>query len=451
MAMPPVLRSPSWQPPGLTLQGWVTVAGGLVWAVIAWLTGQRDLAWPGLFLIALPVASWLLLALGSRPPRVQRQVTPSELTAGGEITSRVLVESTGLAAGAAARYHDDHPAALRGPTGDSLPVGTGRHRLEHRLTVAWRGRHQLGPLHRSVTDALGLARTERILPSTAEVLALPAVQPLEPQRAAAGLGSASDATVLKTSLIGTDDVLVRDYLPGDDVRRIHWRSTARTGTLMVRREEQAWDPSAVVLLDNRAAAFSRAELVPIPVERPEPVTGRPDRRRAMRYREPGYDPPSPRWGPPGTESLEPRFEWAVSAAASIASHLIEHGFTVAVTDALGCDPSEPQRTGARVVLRHLADVELQQVDNLVAAVSTAPAGARGQLLIALLGRLDAADGSTLATTRRDHQACWALLPEPGDFDPAAVRLLEATGWRVLRVAPGTSVAAAWQLLGEAER
>lgn len=58
-------------------------------------------------------------------------------------------------------------------------------------------------------------------------------------------------------------------------------------------------------------------------------------------------------------------------------------------------------------------------------------------------------GAARARTRQDHQACWALLREPAEADPAAVRLPESTGWRVLRVAPGTSVAQAWQLLGEA--
>ncbi len=411
MSTPPAPARPLWQVPGLTLQGWVTAVGGVAWSMIAWLTGQRDLILPGLFLIALPLASWLMLALGSRSPNVQRQVTPSEVTAGGEITSRIVVDARGLALGGAVLYRDTHPDALRGSFEASLPVGLARHRIDHRLTVAWRGRHQLGPLRRSVTDAFGLARMQRMLPGTADVLALPQVHPLEPLRAASGLGSASDATVLKTSLIGTDDVLVREYLPGDDVRRIHWRSTARTGTLMVRREEQAWDPSAVVLLDNRVISHPRDSLS----------------------------------GP------IPRLEWLVEAASSIATHLIDHGFTVALSDVLGTDPSQPPPTGARTVLRHLAEVDRCDLDSLEQAVATAPAGARGQLLIALLGRLDAADGAALAAAHRDHQACWALVLEPIVFDPAALRLLESTGWRVLRVAPGTSVVDAWQLLGEAAR
>ena len=408
MARPLSWQTLSWQPPGLTVQGWVTALGGLVWGVVAWLTGQRDLILPGLFLIALPLASWLILAFGSRSPRVQRRPSPRVVTGGEDITSRRVVDSVGLALGGAVRYHDTHPDAVQGPAEAGLPVGLPQHRIEHRLTVAWRGRHRLGPLRRNVTDPLGLAHALRTLPGTAEVVALPQIHPLEPQRAAAGLGSASDASVLKTSLIGTDDVLVRSYLPGDDVRRIHWRSTARTGELMVRREEQAWDPSAVVLLDNRVVSLPRDALT----------------------------------GP------IPRLEWLVEAAASITTHLIDHGFTVSLVDARGADPSAPPPTGARTVLRHLAEVDRCEVDSLEQAVATAPSGARGQLLIALLGRLDAADGTALAAARRDHQACWAMVFEPTRFDADAVRLLESTGWRVLRVTAGTPIASAWQSLGE---
>ena len=409
MATPTADFRRSWHLPGFTLQGWVTALGGVTWAVVAGLTGQRDLMWPGLFLIALPLASWLTLAIGSRSPAAHRQVTPSELTAGGEITSRVIVRSARLNIGGAARYHDTYPQAVVGPCEASLPVNLGQHRIDHRLVVTRRGRHQLGPLRQSVADALGLARTRRLVPGTVEVLALPQVHPLEPLRAAAGLGSASDATVLKTSLIGSDDVLVREYLPGDDVRRIHWRSTARTGELMVRREEQAWDPSAVVLIDNRAEVLGGLT-----------------------------DAPQP----------DPRLEWLVSAAASIATHLIEHGFAVTVVDAAGIDPADPPPSGARSMLRHLAELEPRDIESLEPAVVSAPGGGRGQLLIALLGRLNTADSTALAAARREHQACWALVLEPAEIDPAAGRLLESTGWHVLAVAGGTSVSDAWQLFGE---
>ncbi len=411
MSVPAATGRPRGIPlPSLTVQGWATVAGGGVWSVVAWLTGQRDLMWPGLFLLFLPTASWLLVLLGTGRPALTRSASPEEVASGQQVVSRIVVDTDGLNLGAVASYRDDRSRAVRGPSEATFPLGLGldRHHIEHRVTPAWRGRHKLGPLHRSVLDTLGLARSNQVLPGTVEVLALPAVEPLDSLREASGLGTAMEATVLKTSLIGQDDVMVRDYLPGDDVRRIHWRSTARTGDLMVRREERAWDPSAVLLVDNRTVSY-RA-VVP-----------------------------------------EPRFEWVVTAAASISSHLIQHGFSVALTDttAGASGVADGRALAGTAILRRLAALELAREPSLDRALAGSPTGVRGQLLIALLGRLDDRDAAALADASRDHRACWALVPEPALVGHNAVRVIETAGWRLLRVPAGSSVAQAWQLLGSA--
>ena len=86
---------------------------------------------------------------------------------------------------------------------------------------------------------------------------------------------------------GADDASTREYRTGDDLRKIHWRSSARTGALMVRQEERPWQGQMTVLLDLRRNAH---------------VEGR--RRR-------------PR---PSDERLRSSLEWAISAAATIASY-----------------------------------------------------------------------------------------------------------------------------------
>ena len=57
---------------------------------------------------------------------------------------------------------------------------------------------------------------------------------------------------------GEEFLTLRDYAIGDDLRRIHWRSTARTGELVVREDEAQWQPHAVVLLDTRPGAHDDA-------------------------------------------------------------------------------------------------------------------------------------------------------------------------------------------------
>ncbi len=85
-----------------------------------------------------------------------------------------------------------------------------------------------------------------------------------------------------TAAVGDDDVIPRAYRNGDELRRVHWRSTARYGELMVRREEQRWQDRAVLLLDSRRSAHT------------------------------GSGPSS-------------SFEFAVSAAASVGVHLARQG------------------------------------------------------------------------------------------------------------------------------
>jgi uncharacterized protein (DUF58 family) len=49
---------------------------------------------------------------------------------------------------------------------------------------------------------------------------------------------------------------LRDYVPGDDLRHVHWRATARTGDLVVREHVDTTKPEVVVILDNRARAMT---------------------------------------------------------------------------------------------------------------------------------------------------------------------------------------------------
>src|SRR4029453_11801491 len=102
------------------------------------------------------------------------------------------------------------------------------------------------------------------------------------------------------SAIGEDDAAPRQYQDGDGLHRVHWKSTARYGELMVRREEHQWRNSASVFLDTRRAAHA-------------------GRTRAWVF-------PAPRRGAQGGPGPASTFEFAVSAAASIGAHLSGEGF-----------------------------------------------------------------------------------------------------------------------------
>src|SRR5205823_12945703 len=86
------------------------------------------------------------------------------------------------------------------------------------------------------------------------LMVAPLVHHLPAVRLGGGWAGAGESMSRSVATAGEDDSATREYRLGDDLRRIHWRSTARRGELMVRREEQPWQSRAVVLLDSRESA-----------------------------------------------------------------------------------------------------------------------------------------------------------------------------------------------------
>ncbi|MFT4234853.1 MAG: DUF58 domain-containing protein, partial [Microbacterium sp.] len=118
-----------------------------------------------------------------------------------------------------------------------------------------RGPERIGPLELTETDGLGLARRRRRVGSPTPVMVTPRIVPLAPlahMTAESGL-SVADA---QRSGQGSDNLIPRPYAPGDSMRRIHWRASARLGDLMVREEEQEASPAAVIVFDRAAARWS---------------------------------------------------------------------------------------------------------------------------------------------------------------------------------------------------
>lgn len=391
---------------GLTARGWTILGTGIAWCLVAAFIGQRDLWWPGLFLILLPLSSMLLLLPGSTRLLVSRRLDPPRVAAGATVRVDLLIDPRGVSVGGPTRARDRLSAALGEARWHDAPTRVGRwqQRFTYDLRPGWRGRHQVGPAERTISDGLGLATISTVIPGTTELLVTPRVEPLPNLSGASGLGMASDATLLRTGLGAADDVLIREYRHGDDVRRIHWRSTARTGALMVRREERSWDPSATVLIDNRISAYSRR--VP-----------------------------------------DDRLEWAVSAAASIAIHLLADGFDVNLVEADGTVLSPHRAVAGResLVLEQLADLKTHTARTLGDAFAASARGAEGQLLIAILGRVDEADSAALISARRQGRTCWAVLAgATPELAVAGADLVRAAGWRCALGGPGVSVADAWR-------
>ncbi|MFZ2488369.1 MAG: DUF58 domain-containing protein [Anaerolineae bacterium] len=107
-----------------------------------------------------------------------------------------------------------------------------------------RGRFRLGPITLSSSDPLGLFPRERELAATSTMIVYPATIDLPGFQPPIGLLPGGDAMRRRTHYVTTNVSSIRDYVPGDSFNRIHWRSTARTGRMMVKEFEL--DPTADV-------------------------------------------------------------------------------------------------------------------------------------------------------------------------------------------------------------
>lgn len=239
----------------LTARGWLVVAGGTVLLLSGTLLGYRELVVLG---AAACVVVLLALALVGRlrPMATWRVTAVSRVSPGDEV--EVALGASGDGWGRPAQFLADY---VRGPSGVSfveVPV-----RLwaspsisGYRVTAQRRGVLDFGPVESRRRDPLGLVTARRASGSPERVWVHPRWETLP----AMPVGRADDPQGILDGG-GTGSVsfhALREYVPGDDVRHIHWRSTARHGRLIVREHVDTSHARITVVADDRAGAVGDA-------------------------------------------------------------------------------------------------------------------------------------------------------------------------------------------------
>src|SRR5439155_24991358 len=118
-----------------------------------------------------------------------------------------------------------------------------------------RGRYFLGPITADLSDAFSLTRTRLEFDDRDELLVTPEVEPLATGPVSpfgAGIGLAATRHLFRT---GEEFYTMREYQTGDDLRRLHWPSVARSGELMIRQDESSRRSSSLVFVDTREGAL----------------------------------------------------------------------------------------------------------------------------------------------------------------------------------------------------
>ncbi|MDA1096322.1 MAG: DUF58 domain-containing protein [Chloroflexi bacterium] len=117
-----------------------------------------------------------------------------------------------------------------------------------------RGRFRWGPLRLTSGDPLGLFRSERVIPGTQMITIYPAPVPLHDFVLSTSDQSGDAPDYRATSQITPNVVSVRRYETGDSLNRIHWKSSAKRGLLMVKEFETEVHGDLWIALDLNGAA-----------------------------------------------------------------------------------------------------------------------------------------------------------------------------------------------------
>lgn len=237
----------------LTSTGKSFLAIGAVCAVLGVLFGYHAFTALGAaLLIAVLIGRiWIV-----RRPRVSatRVVSPERVRAGRPASSALTVTNAGrrrTSGGMALERFGSRALPVDLPTLEPNEAAT----VITELPTETRGVFTVGPLDVTRSDPFGLVRSGEAEEGVAKFWVHPAIHPVDPfpSGVARDLEGPERGEALEG---GVTFHALRDYVRGDDLRQIHWRSSARINKLMVRHNVDTHQPRSLVVLDNRAASYN---------------------------------------------------------------------------------------------------------------------------------------------------------------------------------------------------
>ena len=248
-------------------RAWFFIVLGLICVILALTTG-RDLFYNLSYLIGVVLILSLFWAWRSVVSVQISRRTRSRRSAVGKTAEESLnVRNTGFLPQVWVEVRDDStlPWHRISRVIDALPARRYRN-WAVRTVCRRRGQFRLGPLTLYSGDPFGLFQFKRQLRPTSDIIIYPAVIPIPSFAPPLGQLPGGDAVRGRTHYITTNVAGVRDYAPGDSFSRIHWRSTARTGRLVVKEFELDPTSDIWVFADmHRQVQHS----LPLPEEEPE--------------------------------------------------------------------------------------------------------------------------------------------------------------------------------------
>ncbi len=395
----------------------LTRTGVVLLAVsLAVLAGGRAFGLPELFILgagglALLTGAFVYVVVRRLQVQVSRRLTPPRVHAGDPCRVDLSLRNRSRLRSPVLRLRDD----VSGTSGVELmvaPMATGAGSTAvYRLPTERRGVVRVGPLRLTVMDPFGLARITTTGDHDMSLVVYPRVDDLDAVRRSSG----SDIERLtvqqqRVAPLGEEFHALREYQVGDDLRRIHWPSSARHDDLMVRQDELPWHGRVTVLLDTRPA-------------------------------EAAVDLSS---GDSGTRSPTDTFEAMVSAAASVAAASIRRGDRVRLLCTGGVDSGfGGGRHHLARILADLAVVERSEHPPAAVIERMIGPGSGGALVSVTTGDDEFDDAMFRSAAGIYGRRVLAVFRDDGAIPSATDGALRST--IVIPVPSGVAFAEAWHL------
>jgi uncharacterized protein (DUF58 family) len=379
---------------GLTAAGVCVLVVAVVGYVLARKVGGRAvylLVYAGIVIVIAAVVS----SRRRRRLEAVRSQLPTRMRVGQSADVEITVTSDGRLRAFVVEEHLS--GLLSDPVRVQVPTVGKDDPFVHTYTIrpALRGVYQLGPLAAEWSDPFGLARHQQELTGRTEIIVHPSTEAIfDRPLTRMWEDPPFRPPVSKPWPQGYEFYGMRDYVPGDDPRRIVWSATARTRRYLVRESEQGITDRVTILIDNGEKVHS-----------------------------------------PGLPSET--FELGVRAVASLGTHNLKQGYSVSLASNDAVLAPDLRGGRARItLLDHLARLELSNA-SLLDAVERQLGQRRGDSHLCIVTpQIDAATSARIRMlTDRGMSLVIALLAWD-DADPNASRRAREVGAQVVQVRAG---------------
>lgn len=376
-----------------TTRGWALLGAGLALVALWWLLGDEEL---------LLAAVFSVVAVGAAVAYVQTH--PPNLTIGRRLGSTAVHNGDTVQVTLSLRNTGDRTVRNLAVVDEVEALGVASFEVAridandwitatYRVVCRPRGIYRVGPARASASDPIGLAELPGTDGPVDQLVVYPTVEKLDGFPVVRGQDPTMAASRPEHAQRGGEDFYtLREYQRGDDLRRVHWPSSARTDRLMIRQLETPWQSRALVMLDVRSFVYETTEA----------------------------------------------FETAVSGAASVVTHLVRSGFDA---DLWAGDPKAIDATKYAAAMERLALVGMTDAIDLETVATHIRQKGGGGALVIVTGTADRTLISVQQLLAREYPT--SVLLGVSSTTPQTLAGFHRLGVATVLVEPGGSWAESW--------